>query len=136
MTFSQSVDWISPIGGNLAYFAKNVTLIGDFIRSLQITPSQVTINAGMLETPKTTVAHVAPEVALTSKAVIDLGIRGGIRVAHLHFNDKIYLLNEKQWAEFSHGVIADCKAKLEIVGQIDFQEAIVLANVAQGLTHS
>jgi hypothetical protein len=112
-------DWVSPIGGNWAYWAKNVKLIGEFIRVNAIKPAAIRpVVAG--ETP-------------SAKALIDLGIRGGIRVAHLHFHDQIYMLNDEQWAMFSANIIADVKAKLAEVKEVSFQDGILLGNLAQTL---
>lgn len=33
----------------------------------------------------------------------DLGIRGAMKIPHLHFNDKIYTLSSEQWAKLSDG---------------------------------
>lgn len=115
----QTMDWVSPIGGNWAYMVQNRQLIGEFIQKNEIQP--VTIGA------------IATRAAPTASAVLDLGIRGGIRVPHLHFSNKIYMLNEAQWAKFSGGIIADCKAKLAKVKEVSFEEGMVLGNVAQTL---
>ncbi|MGB7622695.1 MAG: hypothetical protein WBN92_10140 [Terriglobia bacterium] len=107
-------------GGNWAYFVKNQKLIGEFIRVNQIKPSTI---------------GPAPAVgARSAKAFIDLGIRGGIRVAHLHFNDKIYLLDAEQWAKFSGNIIANSRAKLERVKEVSFEEGMALGSVTQTLT--
>lgn len=44
---------------------------------------------------------------------IDFDIRGGMKAPHIHLDGKIYLLNEKQWAEFSTKVIVDFQERLE-----------------------
>ena len=114
-------------GGNWAYFAKNPKLIGEFIRTNALNP--VTIGA--------VVAHGAPAakaaapVALAASALHDLGIKGGIRVSHLHFEDKIYLLNAEQWAKFSGSVVAEAKAKLEKAKVVSFEQVLLLGSVAQ-----
>jgi hypothetical protein len=72
-------------------------------------------------------------VNLAAAAKVDLGIRGGIRVPHIHYDEKIYLLNEAQWAEFSKGVISKAKAKLAEVKEISFDEALALGSITQAL---
>jgi hypothetical protein len=113
---TQMIDWFSPIGGNWAYFVKNQRRIGEFIKANAIKP--------------TTIGPVAAREALSEKALIDLGIRGGIRVAHLHFDDRIYMLNEEQWAKFSGSIIADAKAKLEKAKTVGFEEGMMLGQFA------
>jgi hypothetical protein len=115
----QSIDWTSPIGGNWAYMVKNRQIIGEFIKVNELKP--VVIGA------------IAGRAAPTAQALLDLGIRGGIRVPHLHFNNRIYMLNDAQWAKFSRSIIADCKAKLAKVKEVSFEEGMVLGNVAQTL---
>jgi hypothetical protein len=67
------------------------------------------------------------------KHFIDLGIRGGIRVAHLHYKDQTILLNEEQWAKFSAGIIADSQALLAKTKKIGFEEALALGGLTQSL---
>jgi hypothetical protein len=104
-------------GGDWIYFTKNRRLIGDFIRSNQIKP--------------VTIAPVSSRAGAPARALLDLGIRGGIRVPHLHFNNKIYLLDNKQWSQFSKGIIADSKARLANVKEVGFEEGMLLGSVAQ-----
>lgn len=115
----QDTDWISPIGGNLAYFAKNATLIQKFIQANAIDPSPI--------------RAVSAKAAPTARTLIDLGIRGGIRVPHLHFNDKIYMLNDKQWAQFSGGIITDGKTRLAKTKKVSFEQGMLLASATQTL---
>jgi hypothetical protein len=72
----------------------------------------------------------AKTTATTKSLLLDPGIKGGIRVAHLHFKDKIYPLNEAQWKEFSQGIITDMQAKLAKSKSIGFEEGMVLGNLA------
>jgi hypothetical protein len=106
-------------GGNWAYFVKNQRLVGEFIRVNQIKPVEI--------------GPISQLGARSAKAFIDLGIRGGIRVAHLHFNDKIYLLDAEQWAKFSGSIIANSKAKLAKVKEVSFEEGMALGSVTQVL---
>ncbi len=113
------LDRTGPIGGNWVFMVKNQALIGEFIRSQGIKPVKIG-------------PDVAPE-KLTKKIPVDLGIYGGIRVAHLHFKDRIYLLNEEQWAKFSGGVIIDARTRLAKVKEVSFEEGMLLGSVAQAL---
>jgi hypothetical protein len=78
-------------------------------------------------------SSVFAEAAPAAKRVIDLGIRGGIRAAHLHFDDKIYMLDAEQWTKFSGSIIADSTAKLANVKKVSFEQAVLLGSVAQTL---
>jgi len=110
-------DWTSPIGGKWAYMVKNRRLIGEFIQANAINPAVI--------------APIAAVAAPAKKTVMDLSIRGGIRAAHLHFNQRIYMLSAEQWAKFSGDIIADCKAKLAKVKEVSFEEGMLLGNIGQ-----
>jgi hypothetical protein len=43
----------------------------------------------------------------------DFDIRGGMKVPHIHLDDKIYLLNDEQWRSLSTEVIKDFKTHLD-----------------------
>ncbi len=117
-----SVEWTGPVGGNWVYMIKNQKAIGEFIRANGLKPVQI----GAINASQTT--------ARSTRALIDLGIRGGITPPHLHFRDKIYLLNAEQWAQFSRNIIADAKAKLAKVSKVSFEEGMVIGSVAQRMT--
>ncbi len=119
MATKSSEFWTSPIGGNWAYWVKAKKSIGEFIRSNKLAP--------------VVIAPVFAEAPVAAKRVIDLGIRGGMRVAHLHFNDKIYVLDAEQWAKFSGSIIAESRAKLENVKKVGFEQALVMGSMAQTL---
>ena len=112
----QIYEWVGPIGGNWAYWAKNARLIGKYIKAKEI--------------PAATIGPVVGRTVAASKAVIDLGIKGGLKVAHLHFNNRIYLLNDAQWVEFSAGIIANAKTKLAKTKAIGFEEGIALGSIS------
>jgi len=40
-----------------------------------------------------------------SQRSLGLALCGGSRAPHLHFEDDVYLLNDEQWAAFSHNVL-------------------------------
>lgn len=123
-------DWNSPIGGNWAYLVKNKKSIGEFIKANAIQAVAVKAVAAEAVTPRA--AKAAAEPAKAAK-YLDLDIRGGMRVPHLHFNNKIYMLDEKQWAAFSGAIVADVKAKLAKTKEVSFEEGMALANLSQAM---
>ncbi len=102
-------------GGNWAYFAKNKVAIGEFIRANKLAPA--------------TVAGQKAVAATAASTLFDLGIRGGIRVPHLHFDDNIYLLDDKQWTTLSKGIVADFSTKLSKAKSISFDDAMVIGSM-------
>jgi hypothetical protein len=119
MASKSSEFWTSPIGGNWAYWTKAAKSIGEFVRSNKLAPIAI--------------APVFAATATSTKRVIDLGIRGGMKAAHLHFNNRIYLLDAEQWAKFSGSIIEQSKAKLEKTGKVSFEQALLMGSVAQTL---
>jgi hypothetical protein len=105
---------IGPRGGNWAFFAKNAKQIGEFIQVNNLRPATI----GNISAP-----------GVQAERIMDLGIRGGIRVAHLHFENRIYLLDNKQWAKFSDSIIADCKSKLANAKAVTFDEGMLLGSL-------
>jgi len=102
-------------GGNWAYFAKNKLAIGDFIRVNKLAPAKV--------------ATVVATEAAAAQTLFDLGIRGGIRVPHLHFDDNIYLLDGKQWTALSKQIVADFNTKLSKVKEVSFDDAMLIGSM-------
>ncbi len=112
---TKSYEWVSPIGGNLVYWAKNAKPIDEFIKANGI--------------PAATIGPASRREEVPAKALVDLGIKGGIKVTHLHFNDRIYLLNDEQWTKFSTGIIASAKTRLAKVNAISFEEGMALGSI-------
>jgi hypothetical protein len=116
---SLSGDWVGPPGGRKAFWANIAKSSEVFIRANDLKPARI--------------GQSSAAAAKSVKAFIDLGIRGGIRVPHLHFDSKIYLLNNEQWAKFSGSIIADAKAKLAKVKEVSLQQAVALGSLTQEL---
>ena len=112
-------EWPGFPGGNWAYWLRDAELIGKFIQANALKPAAI--------------GQVTAGVAPTAKTLIDLNIRGGIRGPHLHFDNRIYMLNSAQWAKFSGAIIADCKAKLASVKKVSFEEGMLLGSAVQSL---
>jgi hypothetical protein len=58
---------------------------------------------------------------------------GGIRMPHFHFEGDIYLLDEKQWKEFSRNIIKEFQAKLSTVNIVNFEQLIELSEAIDSL---
>ena len=53
-----------------------------------------------------------------------IGIRGGRRVAHLHYKGDLYLLSSAQWREFSGKVVKDMSKRLAEAKQVNLTELL------------
>jgi len=59
---------------------------------------------------------------------------GGIKIAHLHFDGDVFMLNDEQWQKFAGGVIVEgMKAKLNKTRSISFEQAMELSTVVDSL---
>jgi hypothetical protein len=58
---------------------------------------------------------------------------GGLRVAHLHFKDDIYLLNDEHWKAFSGQVMKEFKSRLAKVNAVSFDEVLAISHAVDPL---
>ena len=65
--------------------------------------------------------------------IINPNIFGGIKVMHLHCGDKVYQLNEKQWADFSAKFLQQCKTVLGQAQSVSFENALELGTALHGV---
>jgi hypothetical protein len=106
-----------------------------YIKEFAAKNSLVNINtpehAGMLAgyTLANLQPQALPDVAASVAAQLRRPIYGGMKLPHLHYGDNIYLLSDKQWADFSSKVLTDVKAKLGATQKVTFEQ---LAEVAAG----
>lgn len=56
---------------------------------------------------------------------------GGIKVAHLHFGDNLYRLDENQWAEFSGQVVQGLAKKLQGAGTVSVNDLIEVSDAVE-----
>lgn len=52
---------------------------------------------------------------------------GGMKVPHLHFNGEIYVLNKKQWSEFSGEILKEFSKKLTETKTVSFGQLMDLS---------
>ena len=107
----------------------NSKMVGDLVTSMKLVPAQVNIVAGGLKAGG--VEHMAGGPTALSAVAYD-GSHGGIRALHLHFNNNIYILTDKQWADISQKILADVKAKMNNIKEISFEEGVILASMFEG----
>ncbi len=122
-----------PIGGWLDYWIQNTEAVGDFVRKNELQPvSAAAIPAAVGEIGSTANANVKSPNA--SRHILDPGIRGGIHVPHLHCDGNMFMLNDKQWGEFSSKIISEAKAKLVKVNVVNFDQAMSVVRTTQTLS--
>ena len=122
-------DWFSPIGGNWAFWIINKKNIGQFIHANELKAAKIGQVANVAAGPA-----LKTMTAASTTRILDLGIRGGIRAPHLHFENRIYMLNSKQWSQFSKSIIADFQVALEKTKGISFEQGVALGSITSTLT--
>ena len=115
-------------GKQLLWF--NSKMVGELVASMKLVPAQVNVVAGGLRAAGA--EHMAGAAPTALSAVAYDGTHGGIRALHLHFNNQIYILTDKQWADISQKILTDVKAKLSNVKEISFEEGVILASMFEG----
>ena len=96
------------IGGDMVHFVNNASAIGAYIREIQLQAFGSDPMPGMRQTA--------------------VGIRGGIRVPHLHYKDRVYPMTDKQWSEYSKTIVADAKRKLAKTNTMNFEAGVMLGS--------
>lgn len=104
--------WI--YGGPRDIWVKNEKMLGELIAKWKLQP-------------------YAAQAGKNKAFMYDPGIRGGIRMAHLHAKGNIYLVDEKQWKDFSGRVIRDFQAKLEKAQSVSFEQLMDISEAVEGV---
>jgi hypothetical protein len=77
---------------------------------------------------------VNPEQAASMGAIIDIsGIRGGIRVPHIHDGKNIRVLNEKSWVSFSKEATKIFAQKIATANAVSFDQLKEVADIAHAM---
>jgi hypothetical protein len=58
---------------------------------------------------------------------------GGIRIPHFHFGPDVYLVERKQWEEFSNRVVKDLQERLAQAKEISFEQTLALSEAVTAI---
>jgi hypothetical protein len=58
---------------------------------------------------------------------------GGMKAAHLHYKGELYVLNKKQWSDFSNQIIKEFSEKLAGAKTVNFEQLIELSETVNGI---
>ena len=121
-------EYIWRHGGRTDFWMKNINAVNEFIKAHNLKP----IPVEHLPTP--VMASELPQGPVAKRSLPrPLPFPGGIRFAHLHFENNVYVLNADQWKEFSGQMLKDFREKLGTVKTISFEQAIELSAVIDAL---
>lgn len=101
--------------------AKLKELVKDAVVFQGTTPNEALYAAG---------GAMAAQSRVAAEKVRPIDIRGGLKLAHIHFKNEIYLLNERQWQAFCQPLMKEFQAKLSKASTVTFDQ---LSEINQAL---
>ena len=99
-------------------------IVERFVKEAKLTP----VDPEFLITKLEVLAGQPQAVATTRAKLQPIDIRGGIRIAHLHLRDDIFLLDAAQWKAFSGKVMGEFSAKLSKASTVSFDQLLDLSD--------
>jgi hypothetical protein len=118
-------------GGRRDFWYANVDTVGNFIKENSLKPIEARqmpiggpafASGSELEMRSTEAARLWPG-----------GLAGGIRFPHLHYAGQFYVLNERQWADFTKKVMSSVSEKLNKSQKVSFDQLMDVADAAQAM---
>lgn len=114
------------VGPNNPMFLRNQSIIKEAIKSMKLSPEK--------EMPSNKKSRLSDLAGLPDYFEKPWWKYGGIKVAHLHCDDKVYILDDAQWRQFSKLVLASFKNKIENASSISFSSALKISNSLEGIS--
>ncbi len=117
-------------GGRFDFFTTHAKYIGEFIQMNKI--KAIDRNHLIMEDPSPPGSPIQMEnIAIEIKYLRPKPFPGGMKVAHLHFKDDVYLLNHEQWKEFSSKVVKNFQEKLAKIETVNFDKMMELSEAIE-----
>jgi hypothetical protein len=117
--------WGRPVD----FWLRHVELVENVIQENELqplAPEHLPWNAAMM--PQREMAALAKTEA-AGKKWWPIPFPGGIRIAHLHFKDDVYLLKDEQWAKVSSQIMDQFREKLRGANRVTFEQMMDLSEV-------
>lgn len=114
--------WDGEAGGNRLFWLSQIDLVSRIVDHYDLKPmSEELIPAGAYASP----VQMMQETRAMEIAKIPIRWPcGGIKGPHLHLGSKLFMLDQRQWQEFSTSVIKDCQQKLASADSISVTQLI------------
>ncbi len=109
--------WWWRYGGRRDFWVSHISQIEKFIEASRLKPSSL---------PQFSEAGVTQQAMQTRSKPLPIPFPGGMRIAHLHVGDKVFLLDDKQWKNFTNHMMESLRAKLASVNTVPFEEMMDL----------
>ena len=111
--------WRWLVGIPADFWLSHAEMVGKFIDEHDLQPANM---------------HMK-QVTAQAKRAIDINDLinpwGGRKLAHLHYRGELYVLNEKQWQEFTTNITREFSSKLAKAGTISFDQFIKLSDAME-----
>ena len=106
-------------GGRWEFWVSQINVIEQFMKSAA-GRELIQVNAA---------AHSAAkqDMKASGKAIIWDPTRGGMRMPHIHYAGEIYILNEKQWEDFSKLAMQALAEKMGKMQKVSFENVMQIA---------
>lgn len=114
--------WDGEAGGNRLFWLSKIEIIAEIVNRYDLTPiSEELIPAGAYAAS----TQILQETRSLNAAKIPIRWPcGGIKEPHLHYGQKLFILDQRQWQEFSDMVVKDCTQRLASAGSINITQLI------------
>jgi hypothetical protein len=107
-------------GGRWEFWVNQINVIEQFMKSAagkELTQVNVATHSAVKQEMK----------AASGKAILWDPTRGGMRMPHLHYAGEIFLLNEKQWEDFSKLAMQALTEKMGKMQKVTFEKVMQIA---------
>jgi hypothetical protein len=118
--------WLRGLPADL--WLQHSHIVERFIKEAKLTAVNPKFLVTKLEVLAGPPQAVATATATARGKLQSIDIRGGIRIAHLHFQNNIYLLDAAQWKAFSGKVLGEFSAKLSKASTVSFDQLLDLSD--------
>jgi hypothetical protein len=108
-------------------------IVESFIKEQKLKPVDPKFLVTKLEVLAGQPQAVATATATAKARLNPIDIRGGIRIAHLHFRSDVYLLDAAQWKAFSGKVLEQFSAKLSKASTVSFDQLLDLSDAVDSI---
>jgi hypothetical protein len=113
------------------FWIVNLKAIGQFIEKFDLKPIGP---ESLPDIPMDPQYSMGQEIALRAYGPMKpRPFPGGIKIPHLHFKGDLFVLNEKQWKEFSADILKGFQSKLAKANTVSFGQVMEISDVIDGI---
>lgn len=118
------------IGIPIPFWTTHHEQIGAFLRKNRIRAVDKSV---MMRGDQLPVSSPATSARARARFVDPRPFPGGIRFAHLHYRQDLFLLTDRQWKDFAGGVLDMVADRLKRAETIGFEQMLDLAGAADSI---